>query len=165
MKERNLKSQDILKIELEYPKAGAHMIDKNELRSHCAQYVFAVAAVTGEFFFDDILEDRRQDPEINRLYENMEVVESDTFDRTYPEQYESKVILTTNDGAKPTKYNGWAKGTPQNPITIEALRRKFYRLSAKRIPEGQANQIEEWIENAERQKDINGLMSLLRVQG
>jgi len=163
MKEHGLKSQDIAKIDLQYPKAGAHMIDNNELKSHCAQYVFAVAAVTGQVVIDDILQDRRNEPEIKRLSENMRLIGDETLDRTYPDQYESIVTLSTKDGRTLSKYNSWAKGTHQNPITLDELKDKFYRLSTTRIPHSRAKQIEEWIDRADEQQEVQTLVELLKA--
>ena len=163
IRENALNPRDIAEIDLRYPRAGAHMIDNNELRSHCAQYVFAVAAVTGRVLFDDILTDRRENPEIKRLFENARVVADDTLDRTYPDQYESIVTVTTVDGRRLEKYSGWAKGTTQNPMTENELLDKFYRLSTLRIPKIQAEKIETWVKRADAQTDIDTLIALLRV--
>ncbi|MBW2307687.1 MAG: MmgE/PrpD family protein [Deltaproteobacteria bacterium] len=165
IREHGLSSRDIAKIDLQYPKAGAHMIDNNELKSHCAQYVFAVAAVTGGVVIDDILKDRRDEPEIGRLSANMRMIGDEELDRTYPDQYESIVTLTTNDGRKLSKYTGWAKGTPQNPITDDEVKEKFYRLSTTRIPRSKAEQIVSWIEKTDEHKDLKTLMGLLKVEG
>jgi len=164
MKENNLNSCDIARIDLQYPLAGAHMIDNNELKSHCAQYVFAVAAVTGQVTIDDILKDRREEAEIRRLSENMRVIGDKELDRTYPDRYESIVTLTTTDGRILRKYNSWAKGTRENPIRENEMRDKFYRLSTTRIPKSQAEQIDAWIEKTEKQEEVETLINLLRVK-
>ncbi len=164
MREHSLTSRDIAKIDLQYPKAGAHMIDNNELKSHCSQYVYAVAAVTGQVVIDDILKDRRDEPEIRRLSENMRIIGDEALDRTYPDQYESIVTVTTTDGRKLRKYNGWAKGTPQNPISEDEIKNKFYRLSTIRIPRSSAEQIVAWIEKADEHNELKSLIELLKVE-
>ena len=161
--ENGLNSKDISKIDLQYPRAGAHMIDNNELRSHCAQYVFAVAAVTGQVLFDDILTDRRDNSEIKRLFENSTLIPDDTLDRTYPDQYESIVTVTTTDKRKFEKYSGWAKGTVQNPITEKEVDEKYFKLTTRRIPVEPAEKIRSWVTTCEVQEDVDGLMALLRV--
>lgn len=164
MKEASLTAKDIARIDLNYPSAGAHMIDGNPLRSHCAQYVFAVAAVTGQVLFDDILSDRRDNPEIRRLSENTRVIPDHALDRTYPDQYESMVTVTTADGRKFEKYNGWAKGTLQNPMSDADILDKFYRLSTRRITQARAAEITSWIESAETQEEVGSLANYLRVE-
>ncbi len=164
MKENLLISSDIASIDLQYPLAGAHMIDSNELKSHCAQYVFAVAAVTGQVTIDDILKDRREEAEIRRLSENMKVIGDKELDRTYPDRYESIVTLTTKEGRILRKHNPWAKGTSEKPLPENELKDKFYRLSTTRISTKQAEQIIAWIEKAEEQEEVETLMALLRVK-
>ena len=159
-----LSSRDIAGIDLRFPKAGAHMIDNNELKSHCAQYVFAVAVVTGRVVIDDILEDRRDDPEIARLSESTRVIGDETLDRTYPDQYESHVTLTITDGRTLTSHVGWARGTPRNPVTEEELKEKFYRLSTTRIPRGQAERLYAAIDKADDLGDVEALAELLRAE-
>ena len=161
--ENGLNSKDIEKIDLQYPRAGAHMIDNNELRSHCAQYVFAVAAVTGQVLFDDILTDRRDTSEIKRLFENSSLIPDDTLDRTYPDQYESIITVTTTDGKKLKKHSPWAKGTLQKPLTGKEIEDKFFKLSTRRIPEERAEKIRSWITTCEVQTDLEELMALLMV--
>ena len=164
MDEHGLTSQDIDSIDLQYPRAGAHMIDSNALRSHCAQYVFAIGAVTGRVLFDDILTDRRDDPEIKRLYDNSRVIPDDKLDRSYPHQYESIVTVTTTDNRKLEKYKGWAKGTAENPMSEAELLEKFYQLSTRRLPRDKADEIKTWIDEAESKDSISDLMGLLRPE-
>ena len=165
IEENELISNDIAKIDLQYPRAGAHMIDNNELRSHCAQYVFALAAVTGQVLFDDILTDRRRDnSEIKRLFENSTLIPDDTLDRTYPDQYESIVTVTTTGGRKFEKYSGWAKGTVQNPMAEKEVADKFFRLSTRRVPKEQAEKIRSWVTTCDEQLYVEDLMALLRIE-
>ena len=163
IKENELQSIDIATINLKYPRAGAHMIDNNELRSHCAQYVFAVAAVTGQVLFDDILIDRRDDPEIKRLSDNMSLIPDDILDRTYPDKYESIVAVTTTDGSTFEKHSPWAKGTIQHPMTDNEVEDKFIKLCTRRISEKQAERIRSWITICETQGEVNELLTMLRV--
>jgi len=139
------------------------MIDNNELRSHCVQYVFAVAAVTGQVLFDDILTDRRDNSEIKRLFENSTLIPDDILDRTYPDQYESIVTVTTTDGRKFKKHSGWAKGTVQNPMTEKEIENKFFMLSTRRISEKQAEEIRSWVTICEDKTGVEELMTILRV--
>lgn len=164
MKENRLNSRDLARIDLQYPLAGAHMIDRNELKSHCAQYVFAVAAVTGQVTIDDILKDRREEAEIRRLSENMRVIGDRDLDRTYPDQYESIVSLTTTDGRVLRRHVRWAKGTKEDPLNEAELQDKFYRLATTRIPGHQAERIVSWVKKAEKQEEVETLINLLKAK-
>ncbi len=59
--------EDIDSIALRFPKSGYKIIDNNQLRSHCAQYVLAVASWRGYVDFYDILNDQRSDERIRWL--------------------------------------------------------------------------------------------------
>ena len=162
MDEYHLTSRDIESINLHYPKSGAHMIDNNELKSHCAQYVFAVAAVSGQIVIDDILQDRLDNPEIKRLSKKMRVIGDISLEKTYPDQYESIVELETGDGRKLSKYIDWPKGSQQKPLPYDELKEKFFRVATTVISKDRAEEILTWVENAERQKKVENLCDLLR---
>jgi 2-methylcitrate dehydratase PrpD len=163
MDEYHLTSRDIERIDLRYPKSGAHMIDNNELKSHCAQYVFAVATVRGQVVIDDILQDHLDDPEIERLSKKMRVIGDVSLEKNYPDQYESIVELETKDGRNLSKYIDWPKGSQQRPLSYDELREKFFRVVTTTISKDRAEEILTWVENAEKQEDVEGLCRLLRL--
>jgi len=139
------------------------MIDNNELKSHCAQYVFAVAAVRGQVVIDDILQDRLDDPEIERLSKKMWVIGDVSLEKNYPDQYESIVELETRDGRNLSKYIDWPKGSQQKPLSYDELKEKFFRVVTTAISKDRAEEILTWVENAEKQEDVEGLCRLLRL--
>jgi len=156
MDEHHLVAQDIDRIDLRCPKYGAHVIDNNELKSHCAQYVFAVAAVKGEVTIDDILQDRLDDQEIDRISKNISVIGDASLGKTYSNIRESIVEVKTKDGRKMSKHIDYAKGSPQKPLSYDELKEKF-------LPESRAEEILAWVETAEKQKNIDGLCDLLKL--
>ena len=94
----HLKHTDIDRIHLHFPKHGAATIDNNDLKSHNAQYILPVLAVNREVTIDDILVERRSDPEINRLSKNTDVIHDEELEPLFPLKYTSVVILQTRDG-------------------------------------------------------------------
>jgi len=161
--ENNLTSSDIEKIDLHYPQSGAHMIDNNELKSHCAQYIFAVAAVSGKVDIDDILKDCLEDPEIERLSKKMRVIGDVSLEKNYPDQYESIVKLKTKDGRTFSKYIDWPKGSQQRPLSYDELKEKFFRVTSNIISKDRAEDILAWVETADKQSDVEELCRLLRL--
>src|SRR5262249_24718309 len=85
---------DVERIVLRFPKNGAHMIDGNPLKSHCAQYILPVGLVFGRVIIDDILFDRQRHPEVARLSSGMAFVHDPALDAHYPERYDSIVDLS-----------------------------------------------------------------------
>ena len=81
-KSDKVRGVDMESIILRFPKSGYKVIDNNALRSHCAQYVLALAATKGYVYFHDILEDQRSDPGIKKLSEHVTVVGDEELDRT-----------------------------------------------------------------------------------
>jgi glycerophosphoryl diester phosphodiesterase len=92
------------------------------------------------------------------------VIHDDTLDRTYPDQYESIITVTTTGGKKFKKHSPWAKGTVQKPMTGKEIEDKFFSLSTLRISAEQAEKISSWITTCETQTGVEELMTLLRVE-
>ncbi len=83
-REHGLKPGDVSEIVLRFPKSGAHMIDNNELKSHCAQYILPVGLVFGGVMIDDILQDRMRHPEVARLRAGTRMVADPDLDQELP---------------------------------------------------------------------------------
>lgn len=125
-----LRPDEIEHVRLRFPRSGYHVIDGNPLRSHSAQYVFALAVHKGRVDFEDILNDRRlDDPSIAKLSAKIDVVGDDETEQTYPDVYRSIVEIETARGTF-VRDVSHPKGSPQNPLTRAELVRKFERITA-----------------------------------
>jgi 2-methylcitrate dehydratase PrpD len=151
----------IRRITLRFPRSGYHVIDGNPLRSHCAQYVLALAAHKGGVEFSDILHDRRFDPEIRRLSENIQVVGDEELDRTYPDLYRSIIEIETTGGRRFRRDVTYPKGAPERPLTHPELREKFAALTREVISPGRGEEIGAMIDRLESVEDIGALARLL----
>ncbi len=118
-------SADVAEIVLRFPKSGAHMIDNNELKSHCAQYILPVGLVFGGVTIDDILRDRLRHPEVARLRAKTRLVADPELDTGWPEVYASIVEVTTTDDRRFSRRVDHARGTMENPLTPEEIHRKY----------------------------------------
>ena len=163
MDEYHLTSHDIGSINLRYPKPGAHMIDNNEIKSHCAQYIFAVAAVSRQVVIDDILKDRSGEAEIERLSKKIRVIGDISLEKNYPDQYESIVELETKDGKNFSKYIDWPKGSQYRPLSNDELKEKFFRVTTTVMSKDRAEEILAWVEAAEKQSNVEELCRLVRL--
>lgn len=162
METQHLNSSDIEEMVLRFPKNGTELIDGTDLRSHSAQYILPVAAVTRQIMIDDILYDQTVEPEVKRLVERMVVVGDEILDQVFPERYASIVELTTVDGKRFTERVDYAAGTPQNPFTQRDIEEKFYQLCNPILDLSTTKKIMNLVENIEQVEDINGLGDLLR---
>jgi 2-methylcitrate dehydratase PrpD len=162
-REHNLKSSDVQEIVLRFPSLGAHMIDNNELKSHCAQYILPVGLVFGQVMIDDILQDRTRHPEVARLSANTRMAGDPELDKGWPERYASIVEVTTTDGRRLSRRVDHARGTMENPLTPEEIHQKYLKLATTVTSASHAERIAEVVRRIERLTDMHGLTAMLRT--
>jgi len=162
-REHGLKPADVQEIVLRFPEAGAHMIDNNELKSHCAQYILPVGLTFGQVMIDDILQDRLKHPEVARLRAKTRLVADPELDKGWPEVYASIVEVTTRDGRHLVKRVDHARGTMENPLTPEEIHRKYLRLATTVTSAAHAERIAEIVQRIERLSNLDGLAAVLRT--
>jgi 2-methylcitrate dehydratase PrpD len=160
--DEKLAAGDVERIVVRFPKNGAHMIDGNPLKSHCAQYILPVGLVFGRVLIDDILFDRARHPEVARLSASMGLQHDPTLDQNYPERYTSVVELTLKDGRTLARRVEFAKGTRENPLTPDEVRAKYFRLTAPIVPRRHAEAIMAEVDRLDHARDLAPLASLLR---
>jgi 2-methylcitrate dehydratase PrpD len=154
---------DVERIDLRFPTNGTKLIDGNELKSHCAQYVLPIAVKERRVTIDDILHDRRADPEIDALSRRVRVVADDELDRTFPERYATIVEVTTRDGRLHRGRVDYARGCPENPVTYDEIAAKFFDLTASAAGRERAGAIKALVDRLEEQPDLHALTELLRA--
>ncbi len=157
-----VRPEEIRRIILRFPASGYKIIDGSPLRSHCAQYVLALAAHKGAVEFYDILHDRRSDQGIRALSERIQVVGDDELDRTYPDLYRSIIEIETVSGARYRRDVTHPKGSPQRPLTGDELRRKFSALTEDVLSSQRRGEIAETVDRFEDLEEIGILTRLLR---
>jgi len=162
-REHNLKPADVQEIVLRFPASGAHMIDNNELKSHCAQYILPVGLVFGGVMIDDILQDRMRHPEVARLRARTRMVGDPELDKEWPERYSSIVEVATTDGRRLSGRVDYAKGTMENPLTPEEIHRKYLKLATTVTSAAHAERIADAVRRIERLEDVRGLAAMLRT--
>jgi len=160
--DEKLSASDIDRIVLRFPKNGAHMIDNNPLKSHCAQYILPVGLCFGRVIIDDILFDRKRHPEVARLSSSMTLVHDPTLDAHYPERYTSIVELHLKDGRTLARRVEHAKGTLENPLSSDEVRAKYARLTQPVVPRARAEAIMALVDGIDRARDLTPLATLLR---
>jgi 2-methylcitrate dehydratase PrpD len=161
-RQHRLKPADVTSILLRFPTSGKHMIDNNELKSHCAQYILPVGLVFGRVMIDDILQDRKKNPEVARLSTNTRMIGDPELEKTWPEVYASIVEVTTTDGRQLACRVDYAKGTMQNPLTADEIHAKYLTLATTVTTAAHAEKIVEAVRGIDRAPDISHLAGLLR---
>jgi 2-methylcitrate dehydratase PrpD len=141
LNDEGLSSQDIETIVMRFPKSGAPTIDANPLRSHCAQYILALACVRRAVSFEDVLFDRSADPGMNRLLSVISVEHDEELDRHFPDSYATAIEIAASGRRRFSRRVQWPKGSPQNPLDEAELIDKFFALAAQRIGRPAAERI------------------------
>jgi 2-methylcitrate dehydratase PrpD len=154
---------DVQKIDLRFPTNGMKLIDDNELKSHCAQYVLPIAVKDRRVTIDDILQDRRADPEIDALSRSVHVLSDDELDKTFPERYATIVEVTTRDGRMHSGRVDYARGCPQNPVTYDEISTKFFELAEPAAGRERTAAVKALIDRLEAEPDVRRLADLLRA--
>lgn len=154
-------TEAIQRITLRLPASGYKVIDNNPLRSHCAQYVLALAAARGCVSFHDILNDQRDDPQIRSLSTRIEVIGDAEFDRTYPHLYRSVIEITTMQGVRYMRDVSHPAGCPEAPPTRDQLQHKFLTLTSQVLIPARAEAIRQILDRLEEVEDIRSLTELL----
>jgi len=156
-----LRPDEVEKIDLRFPTNGMKLIDNNELKSHCAQYVLPIAVKDRRVTIDDILQDRRTDPEIARLSQRVAVVADDELDKTFPERYATIVEVTTRRGELYAERVDYARGCPENPVTFDEIGAKYRTLAVPALGSQRAEGVAELVGRLEELDDVSELATLL----
>jgi 2-methylcitrate dehydratase PrpD len=155
----------VVRVEVRAPKSSYHVVDNNPLRSHCMQYVLAVAAYRGSVTFQDIVTDRRvSDGRIRALSERIAVTGDPAFDREAASDGQSVASATTvelDDGTTITCDVPHPLGSPQNPLTAQALHSKFQMLTAPVMAADRTQAIQEAVSRMEQLDDTVAFTDLL----
>jgi 2-methylcitrate dehydratase PrpD len=162
LRQHPLRPAEVERIDLRFPTNGVKLIDGNELKSHCAQYVLPIALKDGRVTIDDILQDRREDPEIDALSRRVRVVADDELDRTFPERYATVVEVTTRAGEVLRQRVDYARGTAENPVSYDGIAAKFDALAAPALGAGRASHVKGLLGGIERLDDVTTLADTLR---
>lgn len=142
MGRHRVRADDIAAIETAVATSMAGIIDNNELPSHNAQYVLAVAAYDGKVGVDQLDGRRLGDPRIAALSRRVRVFGSDELEKRFPEQWSGVTTVKTNDGREFTETVYYPTGDPENAMSAADLRAKFRTLSAGVVSDLRLDEIE-----------------------
>lgn len=161
--EEKLAAADIARVVHRVKKDRAPVIDNNPLRSHCAQYIMAVAAAEGALELSTFLRDRSGEPAIAEMMKRVELVGDAELD-AWPSPSPAVVEVTTRDGRRLVRRVEWARGTRANPMTPQELEEKFHGLAATVMSRGRAERIADQVARLEGVPDVSALAALLAAE-
>ena len=138
--------------------------DGNPLKSHCAQYVLAVALARGAIDVADLFIDRRQtDKAVADLSARVTVIHDDELDRLFPDFYASILEIDTHDGRRLSKRQDIARGYPEAPMTQDELDAKFDRLAGSVAAPARVKALREAIAGLPHAATVSAFADLLRA--
>ncbi len=159
-----LTPDEIASVTIRAPRSSYHVIDDNALRSHCVQYVLAVAAHRGRVDFTDIMTDRRADPAVAAFADRITIRGDDLLDRRSVgarQSVGSITEVTTHAGAIHVRDVESPLGAAANPLSDADLERKFAHLTADVLDPDRATRLGTVIDDLDALPDITPLTDLL----
>jgi 2-methylcitrate dehydratase PrpD len=164
--EHDVKPENIEEITIKIPSSGAPIIDNNELISHNAQYIMAVAAFDRKVTVDHIYTDKRADPAIASLSKRVRVVGDSNLAKVFPGFFSEPAVVevVTKDKKRFVKRTDYPKGDPGNPMTDDEVQKKFIDLATTVVNTETAQEIIYNVMNLEEMENVTALCDLLRFQ-
>jgi len=104
-------------------------------------------------------------PERIALSEKVQISESDDYNAVFPAERWAHAIITLKNGERLTSPGSIAKGNPENPLTEQEIKEKFFRLSSTRLSSDQQSLIFSMCDNmaALDSQEIRQFMDLLKA--
>lgn len=162
MRTHRLRIEDVAGLTIRFPKSGAHCIDGNPLKSHCAQYILPVAMTEQGLNIADLFVDRREsDPEVARLSRNVTVIRDKDLDREFPMRYATIIELETRSGQRFAERNDVARGYPEAPLSAAEISDKFRRMAGTVAAPGRVAALETALRGLWQATEIGTLAGLM----
>jgi 2-methylcitrate dehydratase PrpD len=161
LENEQLRPEDVAEITHRVKPYRATVIDNNPLRSHCSQYILAVAAVDRRIVWDDFLHDRRAEPTIGAMAQRTRLVAEPELVSS-PGASPAIVEVRTVDGRLFRERVDYARGRSENPMTRQELEHKFVELAEPAVGEQRAREIIPVVDHLEELGDVCELVRLLQ---
>lgn len=128
-----------------------------------APFATAVAFVHGAAGAPQYVQEVVDDPRIRALMAITDCYTSPQLDAVYPEQWPAEVEIEMADGRVHTAHVAHALGEPENPLSGEALARKFRELVGDRLPVAQTQELEGDIVSLDGLPSVRPIADTLRT--
>jgi len=159
-KKERLTAQNVLKIDIQLGKLPLSVVDNKEPKRileakfsiyHCA----ALAFIEGSAGHHMFTKEKLKDPKLAAFRKKVKTELNPNFSR-----FETKVRITTTDGSHFERYIPTPKGSPENPISFDEMKRKFKGLVYPVLSREKAKQIFYGIKQLDEMSNIQSLMAL-----
>ena len=162
VRENDLQAKDVEEIILRFPRSGVHCVDRNPLKSHCAQYILPIAVARREITVADLFEDRRlTDATVAELARCTTVIADDELDKLFPDFYASIIQIRTRSGATLKRRNDIARGYPETPLSNEELEAKYRKLARSVASASRVDALSRCLDTLDDAASVEELAALL----
>jgi 2-methylcitrate dehydratase PrpD len=171
MKEHIIKPKEVTEIIIEQRPREAinlgNIIFPEDIISaqFSARFGLALRLIKGSNGFQDYNEKNLKDPQILDLIKKMKYIPDEKCEKLKVDGGPALVTIKLTDGTTYKEQIDYAKGTVQNPMTMEELKDKFKGLVSGIIPAKKTEDIIRTVEELEDLDNINRLASMLICNG
>lgn len=123
--------------------------ESRETADHSLPYCLAAAMVDKKITTESFSDEKLNDPRIFEVIDKIKGEPSIEFEKMFPAKQPSKVVITTKNGEKYSKYLEYPKGDPREPMTMEDLENKFNSLASDKFNDSELLELKELIFNCD----------------
>jgi 2-methylcitrate dehydratase len=135
-----------------------------ETADHSLPYIVAAALTDGEVTLKQFAEVRIADPKLIAFVQKVKVERHAELSEMYPIAVGNIITLNLTDGSKVTKRVDYPCGNARNRMRDDQVRAKFHVLADPVIGKPNADRVVEWVDRLEREKRVDGLIPLMKVE-
>lgn len=121
----------------------------------------ALALICGSNLYRDYGAENVSRADLLELSGKVELVPDPAWDLLYPELLGARATIRMKDGRELTEAVKYPSGEPENPISPEGLKEKFWSLISTLLSPGQTQHLVEKIDGLERVEDVRQLIDIL----
>ncbi|MCR4443247.1 MAG: MmgE/PrpD family protein [Peptococcaceae bacterium] len=165
VKEHDLSPEDIKEITIYTYKLGVDLTGKQfptnpSEAKFSIPYCVASAILYRRCSFTEFSPEKLRDRKINALLKKTRLVIDEEIEKNYAQGYASIVEIATVKGEKFSERTDFAKGDPENPVSVDEIEDKFRYLAGTVLASKQVETIIETVRHLEEVTDINELIPL-----
>ena len=172
MKDEQLAAEDVASIHIQTTTRGADILSDpskydpqtKETADHSLPYCLAAVAADGGVYPNSFEQEKLFDPRIRALLKKIKVVANAEIDAMFPGVKRAIATITTNDGRTFERTVDHAKGSPENPMTDDALVAKFRANASGVMDTAAQDRVIEATLGFEKQRDLRAYMKLLATE-
>jgi 2-methylcitrate dehydratase PrpD len=162
--EHRVEAGDVADITIETFHEGKRLntIPNNtEQAQYSLPFAVAVALVRGTIGVEDVTESGLSDPKIRAIAQTIIITETDEFNAAFPEYRIASAIVKLKDGRVLTSGPTQAKGDPEDRVSDDVIKSKFYGLTVPVIGQDKATALAGAIQVLPNNGDARELFALL----